>query len=622
MRTASVIALLVAVACENGGSRVAAGQAPADSASIWVARAQSQPEIASWLYLRAAAATADSTARTALYARVRLALARERIPWVEAAARDRYADTAGALRIYSTLPAPVTVFRIRASTSAAARDSVRRELIAFIAASSSNDAIREGVSLFDRTYVDPTLAENLSIGRAASRAGWWLRARAAFLAVPRFSLTASDRFSLGTALARTDSARSAVQIFAAIDAPPALAAASRYQGALARLNSGDGVGARAALRNLGEEGSDSSAAAALALLADLQTDDGDEASSRRTLLSIAQRFPLTRFAPGARFNAALIALILGQSVAAQTEFASLAATQTAEAQGAEYWLGRARAIAGNQAGATSAWRDVVRRDSTSYYAGLAAARLGERSMHSSTVSGGFPRVASVDSALLRVSLLRQLGMTPEAQLENDRLYRLASSDTSRLLATAAAFSATDQAARGIALGRLALTRIGSTPDLWRLLFPVAARDTIVAEARAAGIAPPLVAGLIRQESSFNPRATSPAGARGLMQVMPSVGASIARSAGISDWDAAMLYQPGVNIELGVRHLAPLLKSQPSVARSLAAYNAGGSRVSRWSARKGSDDPEMFTERIPFSETRDYVKNVLRNRDVYEALYSW
>jgi soluble lytic murein transglycosylase len=241
----------------------------------------------------------------------------------------------------------------------------------------------------------------------------------------------------------------------------------------------------------------------------------------------------------------------------------------------------------------------------------------------SSAPAAFPRVASVDSALRRVLLLRRFGMSPEAQMENDRLYREAAADSgARLLATAVAFSGTDQAARAIALGRTALVRFGSTPNVLRLLYPVAARDTIVAESRRAGLDPALVAALIRQESSFNPRATSPAGARGLMQVMPAVGQSIAPAAGISSWNPALLYDPGINIEIGIRHLGPLLRSQPDVARSLAAYNAGGSRVTRWSAKRGADDPEIFTERIPFPETRDYVKSVLRNREFYRALYAW
>jgi soluble lytic murein transglycosylase len=55
---------------------------------------------------------------------------------------------------------------------------------------------------------------------------------------------------------------------------------------------------------------------------------------------------------------------------------------------------------------------------------------------------------------------------------------------------------------------------------------------------------------------------------------------------------------------------------------LAAYNAGGSRVTRWSAKAGADDPELFAERIPFAETRDYVRLVQRNAQVYRTLYEW
>jgi soluble lytic murein transglycosylase len=641
VRLASVAALVLAVACEHADSGVARGQAATDSAAaspavtaspaaaaaaaaIWLARARAQPEIASWLYLRAAGETPDSAARRALYTRVRLPLARERVPWVEAATRERFGDTLGALRAYSALPAPVTVFRIRAALAPNALDSVRTALLAFIASTPGNDAAREGTSLFDRLFPDPTPAEQLTIARAAAQARMWSRARAGFSASSDSGLSAQDRLSFATVLARTGADARAAAEYAMVKSPAALAAAAQYQGALALLDAGDGGAARTALRTLGSTASDTSAAAALALLADLQTDDRDDAGSRATLLDLVKRFPATRFASPARFDAALIALILADPAAAAREFAALATADPDYALSAGYWLGRAHLAAGDGAAADAAWRAVLLRDSTSYYASLAAARLGTKSMSApSSAPAAFPRVASVDSALRRVLLLRRFGMSPEAQMENDRLYREAAADSgARLLATAAAFSGTDQAARAIALGRTALVRFGSTPNVLRLLYPVAARDTIVAESRRAGLDPALVAALIRQESSFNPRATSPAGARGLMQVMPAVGQSIAPAAGITSWNPALLYDPGINIEIGIRHLAPLLRSQPDVARSLAAYNAGGSRVTRWSAKRGADDPEIFTERIPFPETRDYVKSVLRNREFYRALYAW
>jgi soluble lytic murein transglycosylase len=107
-----------------------------------------------------------------------------------------------------------------------------------------------------------------------------------------------------------------------------------------------------------------------------------------------------------------------------------------------------------------------------------------------------------------------------------------------------------------------------------------------------------------------------------MQLLPSVGRSIAESKGIGPWDPDLLYQPGINIELGSAHLSGLFREYRDVVRVLAAYNAGESRVAKWAAKQGAADPEIFTERIPFVETRDYVRAVLRNRAFYEALYPW
>ncbi|MGI9091467.1 MAG: transglycosylase SLT domain-containing protein, partial [Gemmatimonadaceae bacterium] len=351
------------------------------------------------------------------------------------------------------------------------------------------------------------------------------------------------------------------------------------------------------------------------------SDDGDDAASRSLLLQVVRRFPNSRFAPTARFNAALIALILDQPARANSELGSLVASPEAGVSAA-YWRGRAQQALGDAVAARLAWRDVIARDSTSYYATLAAARLGTRSLHATAVSSGYPRVAAVDSAVVRIGLLRQLGMTPEIQFENERLFRDAPSDSVRLLATAAMFAASDQTGKAIALGRRALATQRPSAAIFRLIYPVAVRDTIIAQSRAADIDPALVAALIRQESSFNPRATSSAGARGLMQLMPNVARSIAVSAGIAPWSASLLYDPGINVMLGVRHLAPLIRSQPNLPRVLAAYNAGESRVTRWARKRGAADPEMFTERIPFAETRDYVKVVLRNREFYRALYAW
>ena len=105
-----------------------------------------------------------------------------------------------------------------------------------------------------------------------------------------------------------------------------------------------------------------------------------------------------------------------------------------------------------------------------------------------------------------------------------------------------------------------------------------------------------------------------------MQLMPDVGRALWRGEGGAAWTPDLLFVPDVNLALGMRHLAAGLRGYPDPAYALAAYNAGGSRVARWRRYAGADDPELFVERIPFVETRDYVRVVLRNRELYRALY--
>jgi soluble lytic murein transglycosylase len=107
-----------------------------------------------------------------------------------------------------------------------------------------------------------------------------------------------------------------------------------------------------------------------------------------------------------------------------------------------------------------------------------------------------------------------------------------------------------------------------------------------------------------------------------MQVLPSVGAEIARARGITGYERVLLYQPDVNVRLGMAHLAAMLRQYPSLEYALAAYNAGGSPVQRWRRKRGTDNPELFIERIPYDETRDYVRILLRNRAMYAMLYGW
>jgi soluble lytic murein transglycosylase len=213
----------------------------------------------------------------------------------------------------------------------------------------------------------------------------------------------------------------------------------------------------------------------------------------------------------------------------------------------------------------------------------------------------------------RAALLERVGMRVEARFEYERLTRQAEATPGQLLGTAHAFADRGLVARAY---RLALRMPEASQ---RLAFPLPDRETL-AEAERTGIDPLLAAALIRQESGFDPYARSRADARGLMQVLPSVGAGLAPAAGITDWDPALLYQPEINARFGVVHLGQTLQHYPLLPAALAAYNAGERPTNRWLELPGAEDPDVFIERIQFAETRDYVRRVLRNLAVYRAFY--
>jgi soluble lytic murein transglycosylase len=155
-------------------------------------------------------------------------------------------------------------------------------------------------------------------------------------------------------------------------------------------------------------------------------------------------------------------------------------------------------------------------------------------------------------------------------------------------------------------------------ELWDIFFPVRHIRLIKENAAGHDLDPNLILALIRQESAFQESACSSADARGLMQILPATGRSLAREARMARFTVRMLYQPETNIALGTRHLASLLQRYGGrVELALAAYNAGHGRVDRWLQEFGDADVMEFVERIPFSETRGYVRQVLSSKAHYE-----
>jgi soluble lytic murein transglycosylase len=160
------------------------------------------------------------------------------------------------------------------------------------------------------------------------------------------------------------------------------------------------------------------------------------------------------------------------------------------------------------------------------------------------------------------------------------------------------------------------------PEGWRrLYYPIEEKGYIAERAREFGVDAALLRGLVRQESVFEPRARSKAGALGLTQLMPATAKSLSRSVLRSRYRAAFLYDPGVNARLGAAYLKSLIdRFSGSTVYALAAYNGGPTRMARvLRENSGRDEDEVF-ESHPAYETRDYVRRVMLYAESYRALY--
>lgn len=596
-----------------------------DSAAAHYAAAAARiPRVADWLRLRAAGVTDDSAARAAIFARVVSPAARARVASTDAQARERLGDFIGAARSYRRAGSEVAALRVEslAARDAASRAPVLQRLVAFLGTSPATSDARQAIDLLDK--LGPLApAQDLVVARAVANTVPSRAATGFERAAAAAALGGSDRMAYAGALSRSGKSADAIRVYNTLSTEPAFAPLAAYQSARLSIQSGASAAGRTALQSVAQRyaANAQAAAPALLLLADLQIDDNDVTGAGRTLHELTSRYPTASQAPLARFRAALIDYSASPAVAAAS-FDSLAKLypKSDEADAARYWSGRALEAAGKKSDASVRWQSIITSTPLSYYAMRSAARLGAQPWSPPAGPDSAGHVPALDSAVARVKTLQRLGMDVEARFETDALAARAEQTPTLAASVADALLSVDEPARALRVALAAIERGQGSRSLFRAAYPVLHADALVEQATRNNLDPALVAGLIRQESSWNPRAVSVAQARGLMQLLPSVGASIATARGYPLWNAALLFEPEVNLELGTTHLASSLRRDTPPERALAAYNAGASRLARWARRPGSDDPELFTEWIPFTETRDYVRLVTRNAAVYRALY--
>ena len=158
-------------------------------------------------------------------------------------------------------------------------------------------------------------------------------------------------------------------------------------------------------------------------------------------------------------------------------------------------------------------------------------------------------------------------------------------------------------------------------EILQVIFPLTYWDSIRKYSAAHDLDPYLVAALIGQESTFDPKVRSSANAWGLMQIVPATGRRLARALSVRRFTTSTLTDPETNIRMGTLHFAQLVRQFGGTYYALASYNAGESRVVRWKAERPGLDEDEFIDDIPFPETQNYVKRILGTAEDYRRLYT-
>ena len=345
---------------------------------------------------------------------------------------------------------------------------------------------------------------------------------------------------------------------------------------------------------------------------------------------LAEHHPQTDYGDEARWS-------VGFALYCQEQYSeALAAFERASQQARQphiidqslYWAGKSADRLGQTKDATAFYRRAAAGFPRSYYSARAV-QLGYRDQvqlkgrSADSLRQDIPSLAH-RAHLERAGLLNQLGLRDWSVAEMQQAVHDYKGHKTALKAIRDYYEALGYRDQALRLSMRLFD--GNDPEELSRIYPTYYWEEIAAAAAEAQIDPYLVLSVIRQESTFNEKAVSRAGARGLMQIMPHTGLNLARRLEVKPFELRALFDPAVSIRLGSYFLGDQMRQFTTSAGAdlgfelgLAAYNAGPHNARRWLKTFPSEDPDAFVERIPFKETRLYVKLVLKNYAIYKAL---
>ena len=294
-------------------------------------------------------------------------------------------------------------------------------------------------------------------------------------------------------------------------------------------------------------------------------------------------------------------------------------------QGAIYWGGKTEEAQGDTAAARASYAQAFRRDPLDYYGILASRKISKDRWDALRLleSDSIPKLDNTyKEALGRMGRLRNVGWTSRMKFEYREARRRGPTDYGQILAFAHALNEKGWTQEGIREGwRAKSKRVRWSIPLLKAIYPLPFREALTAAAKLRNLSPHFVAGLARRESMFDPEIRSIANAIGLMQLLPETARNVSARAGLPEYQRSQLTVPQVNLLLGTQYLADVLAQFDGFpAAGMISYNAGPHRYTRWRQFPEFFDEEQLVERIPFRETREYVRAVTELAEIYRFLY--
>lgn len=364
------------------------------------------------------------------------------------------------------------------------------------------------------------------------------------------------------------------------------------------------------------------------LLADIQHDAGNIEAAREAYERTVTRFPRSQYAGHALVRLGSLDMLADDYESAAERFDEYRRRYPGGNWfiASTYWAAKASAAAGDSTSSSRLYREVLEADALSFYGIQAGAATGVEAWDIIAIAEvDAPELLDEDAALVvRMDRLRELGWRMRAKRELSAGRRAVRRTTAGSLALATELNAHGWTWEGVEIGWSLYEGSGRWTDrLLEVVYPLIYREAMEAAAERQHLDPALVAAVVRRESVFDRAVVSGARAVGLMQLLPSTGTEVARRERISGFHRGQLEVAEVNLRLGTRYLREQLdRFGGSLTAALIAYNAGPHRYIRWREfpEFNGSDPELAIDRIPFSETRRYVKAINAHAYVYRHLY--